>query len=112
MSKTELADELAKRERRDLARSRRISIRSAEAAELTGFAGGAVALGYAAEKGFLPDTVGGIDSELLIGVGLLMVSRGRSSKRAAMMRGAAYAALAGGLKDMGRKMGSGQSLFG
>lgn len=107
MSKAELretAGELMRRQRSARLRER---VRSADAAELTGFVGGAVGLGYLSEKGFLPEKIGGIDTELLVGGVALVAARGKTSKRAAMLRGLGYAALSGGLKDMGRRFAQG-----
>ncbi len=107
MSKAELRDTAADLLARQRSARIRERIRSADAAELTGFVGGALAFGYASERGFLPETVGNIDTELLIGGAALVMARGKTSKRAAMLRGIGYAALAGALKDMGRRFAQG-----
>lgn len=97
--------EEAKSEVREQARERS---RGEQAAQMTGFVGGALALGAlgAEGKAIIPESVAGLDTDLIIGGGLFFLSRGPGKKRA-MMRGAAYAALAGGLKDLGASLAKG-----
>jgi hypothetical protein len=89
-------------------RTMREKTRGEQAAELTGFVGGALALGALGPEGkaMIPATVAGLDSDLVIGGALMFLSRG-SGKRKRMLRGAAFAALAGGLRDLGASLGKG-----
>lgn len=107
LSKAELRDELRKKERRESSLRRRNTSKAEDGAELTGFVLGTVGLGYLEARGTLPPTVGGIDTEILIGGGSLFLSRGKRGKRAAMLRGFGYGAAAGALKDIGRKIQEG-----
>lgn len=83
---------------------RRVS--SDAAAELQGFVGGALALGVAGNegKGYIPDAIMGVDSDLVIGAAMYLYQRKKSGKMGARARGVMYAALAGGLKDQGAKL--------
>ncbi len=107
LSKAELRDELKKKERRESSLRRRNSSKAEDGAELTGFVLGTVGLGYLEARGTLPPTIGGIDTEILIGGGSLFLSRGKRGKRAAVLRGFGYGAAAGALKDIGRKIQEG-----
>lgn len=104
LSKGELREELARREGTARRRSLAARIQSDAAAEATGFGFAAVGYGYLEERGTIPAQVMNLDTELVGGAALFVMSRGRTGRRAAMMRGASYALLAGALKDMGRKV--------
>lgn len=72
----------------------------------TGFIGGGLALGALGPKGraMIPAQIMGIDSDFVIGGVALLYARRGSTRRHAQARGLAYAALAGGLRDLGASL--------
>lgn len=80
--------------------------RTERAQTTTGFVGGALALGALGPQGrkMIPETIMGIDSDFVVGGALLFYGRRGSTKRHAQARGASYAALAGGLRDLGASL--------
>lgn len=88
---------------RESARNRMVSERAQTSLGFAVASLGAGALGPQG-KAMIPAEIAGVDSDLVLGGLLFFYGRRGTSKRHAQARGASYAFLAGGLRDLGASL--------